>query len=458
MPTFFSLILRSRAVRQSRQISFSIDLVRGPSTLHCMRELSNRACLTVPGAGKRVRVKVNWLSGLLALAFLLGLCPVRADEADDQYLQIYGLIQQADSLNTNGKRAPAKAKYLEAFKALKNFQKSYPDSSAQLVAARLRYVAQQITVLSEEPPAAVTSGGTNAPEAKTETKAASPVPSGPLKLLGAGAEPRKVLSLRPKAGDKQSLVLKTKVALDTKMGGGQPSPIKLPATSASLDIPAAVTIKEVSSKGDITYEVALGDVSGAEEPAGAAAPPAGGSRKSPIGGVKGLAATGTISSHGFSKALDFKAPPGADAQTKMLLDLLKDVFIQLVTPLPEERVGAGAKWEVKAPVQSHSIKIDQTANYELVAVDGDQLKTKGTSTQQAKSQKMDNPIMPGVQVDLTKWTSKATSEFALEPGKLMPTSGTMELHSEMGMGMLAMGPQGPSFTMKMDVNIVIEGK
>ena len=66
-----------------------------------------------------------------------------------------------------------------------------------------------------------------------------------------------------------------------------------------------------------------------------------------------------------------------------MLDLLKDVFIQLVTPLPEEAVGVGAKWEVKAPVQSHSIKIDQTANYELVSVEGEQLKTKSTSTQRA---------------------------------------------------------------------------
>jgi len=83
-----------------------------------MCELSNRACFTASGAGTRVRAKVNWLSGLLALALLLVLCPVRAEEADDQYLQIYGLIQQADDLSANGKRAPAKAKYLEAYTIL----------------------------------------------------------------------------------------------------------------------------------------------------------------------------------------------------------------------------------------------------------------------------------------------------------------------------------------------------
>jgi hypothetical protein len=454
MPTFFLLFSGPPGSRESGRSSFSVDLARGLSTLLCMCELSNRACFAAPGARTQVRAKVNWLSGLLALALLLGLCPVRADDADDQYLQIYGLIQQADDLGKNGKRDPAKAKYLEAYNGLRDLKKNHPDWNVSLVAARLKYVGQQITVLSEEPRAVVTSG-TNASEAKTETKPAAPISSGPLKLLGAGAEPRKALRLHPAAGDKQKLVLNTKVALDMKMSDGQPSPIKLPSTSATVDIPVEITVKEVSSKGDISYEVALGDTSAAEEPAGGAAPAAK-APKSSLSGIKGLSATGTISSHGFSKGLDFKAPPGADPQTRMLLDLLKDVFIQFVTPLPEETVGHGAKWEVKAPVQSHSIKIDQTANYELVSVEGETYKTKSTSSQKAgPNQKIDNPIMPGMKVDLTKWTAKGTNEFGLDATKLMPSSGTMELHSEMGMGL---GVPGQGINMKMDVSLHIETK
>ena len=420
-----------------------------------MCELSNRAWFSAPGARTQVGARVNWLSGLLALALLLGWCPARADEADDQYLQILDLIHQADDLSGTGKRAPAKAKYLEAYNGLRELKKNYPDSNVNLVAARLKYVGQQITALSEEPRAAAASGTTNASEAKTDAQAAKPTSSGPLKLLGAGAEPRKVLRLHPAAGDKQKLVLNTKVALDMKMSDGQPSPIKLPSTSATIDIPVEITVKEVSSKGDISYEVALGDTSAAEEPA-AGAPAAAKAQKSPVGGIKGLSATGTISSHGFSKGLDFKAPPGADPQTHMLLDLLKDVFIQFVTPLPEETVGHGAKWEVKAPVQSHGIKIDQTANYELVSVEGETYKTKSTSSQKAgPNQKIDNPIMPGMKVDLTKWTAKGTNEFGLDATKLMPSSGTMVLHSEMGMGL---GIPGQGVNMKMDVSLKIESK
>jgi len=403
----------------------------------------------------RVRAKVNWLSSLLVLALLLGLCPVQADEADDQYLQIYGLIQQADDLRANGKRAPARAKYLEAYTGLTNLKKSYPDWNVNLVSSRLKYITQQVTSLSEEPPAAVASGTTNAPEAKPETKVATPTSSGPLKLLGAGAGSRQALRLHPKTGDKQTLNLSAKVALETKMGD-QPPPFKLPSMTASLDIALDITIKDVSNKGDITYEVTVGDASGAEEPR-EGAPQGAKAKKSSLPGVKGMTATGTMSSHGFSKELEFKGPPGADPQTRLFMDLMKDVLVQLTVPLPEEAVGTGAKWEVKAPIQSHGIKVDQTATYELVSVEGDNLKTKSTTTQRAANQKIDNPVMPGMKVDLTKWSGKGSSELGLDTGKLMPSSGTMELHTEIGMG-INMGPQSPSLTMKMDVNLRIEAK
>jgi len=402
---------------------------------------------------------VNWLSGLLALALLLGLCPVRADEADDQYLQIYGLIKQADDLGANGKRAPARAKYLEAYNELRNLKKNYPDWNVSLVSARLKYVSQQVNAMSEEPPAAVASTTTNAPEAKPEIKVATPTSSGPLKLLGKGAEPRTALRLHPAPGDKQTIILSAKVGLETKMSGDQPSPFKLPSLTNTLDIPLDITVKDVSNKGDITYEVTASDAGGGGEPR-QGAPQGARAKKPAVSEAKGMSATGTISSRGFGKELEFKGPPGTDPQIRVLMDLMKDVFGQLTVPLPEEPIGVGAKWEFKAPIQSHGIKVEQTASYELVSLEGESFKIKGTTTQRAANQKIDNPIMPGMKVDLTKWSGKSGSELGLDAGKLMPSLGTMEIHSEIGMG-FNMGmnlPQNPSLIMKMDVSLKIEGK
>lgn len=85
------------------------------------------------------------------VALLLVLVPrIRADGADDQYVQIYTLIQEGDSSGTN--HVQALAKYNEALTALQRFQKVYPGWNDRVVNFRLNYLASKITILS---------GGTN---------------------------------------------------------------------------------------------------------------------------------------------------------------------------------------------------------------------------------------------------------------------------------------------------------
>jgi hypothetical protein len=416
-----------------------------------MCSASNQIGSPVTAARRRPSFIMPWLLSLVLMALLLGLCPAQADELDDQYLQIYSLIQQADDLNANGKRDPAKGKYQEAFTALRTFKKSYPDWNAKLVSYRLNYVAQKLTALSEKPPAVVGSGTNNAPEAKPEMKASTPTSPQPVKLLQAGAEPRKVLRLHPNPGDKQTLRLTMKMAVETKMGEAQTPAMNLPAMTIAMDI----TVKDVSNEGDITYEVAMGETSVAEEPG--ASPQIVKAMKSALAGVKGMSVTGTMSNHGFGKGTEFKAPPGADPQARLVMDQMKDSFAQVAAPLPEEAVGPGAKWEVKMPIKSRGMTVDQTATYELVSIEGEHLTTKSTIIQRAVNQKIDNPIMSGMKVDLTKMTGKATSEFGLDLGKPMPSAGTMDSHSDIAMG-LNMGGQNQSITMKMDLNLRLEAK
>ena len=85
-------------------------------------------------------------------------------------------------------------------------------------------------------------------------------------------------------------------------------------------------------------------------------------------GIKGLTGTGTVSSRGFSKGVEFKAPAGSNPQARQLMDQMKEFVTQLVAPLPEEAVGPGARWEAKTPLKSQGMTMDQTATYELVTV------------------------------------------------------------------------------------------
>ena len=417
-----------------------------------MSKIRNLICMTVAASRKRVRVNLKPACGLVALALVLGSWPARADGPDDDYLQIYNLAQQADGLNGSGKAAAAKAKYLEALTALKTFQKEYPDWNVKLVRYRLNDVVGKITALSEKPPAvAGAATTTNAPTVQREATAAPQTATTQVKLLKAGGEPRKVLRLHPSPGDKQTLGMTVKIGVETRVGEAETPAMKLPLLKITLN----ATVREVSDKGDITYELVVGDTSVSEEAEGT--PEIAEAMKTVFAGVRGMSATGTMSSRGLSKGIDFKVPAGSDPQTRQAMDQMKETFTQLVVPLPEEAVGPGARWEVRMPIKSQGMTIEQTATYEVVSLEGERLATKSAVVQHAANQKVQNPAMPGLKLDLTEMAGKGTAELTLDLAKLLPAKGASDFHSETSLA-LNLGGQNQPMSVKMDLNVRFEAK
>lgn len=93
------------------------------------------------------------LFALIAATLLLFSFSSHAQSADDQYVQIYNLIQDADSLETT-QPAQALAKYTEAQTELQRFQRVNPGWNSKVVNFRLEYLASKITILSAQAPAA----------------------------------------------------------------------------------------------------------------------------------------------------------------------------------------------------------------------------------------------------------------------------------------------------------------
>ena len=180
-----------------------------------MCNVVNQACFARPGPRKQAQVIAKRFSGLLLVGLLLGVGPPGAVAQDDEYLRIYDLIQQADTLSTSGKTAPAKAKYQEAETALRNFQRAFPDWNSRLVSYRLDYLAQKVASLSGKPAAGPEPGtATNAAAAQPVVAAGASIPTTQVRLLDAGAEPRKVLRVHPTPGSKQTLRLTMKMAVE----------------------------------------------------------------------------------------------------------------------------------------------------------------------------------------------------------------------------------------------------
>lgn len=108
---------------------------------------------------------MNRLYVLLAVLLLAGVFRAGGQGAEEQYVRIYNLIQQADALNGNGQFTLALPKYLEAQSALQRIQKFNPEWNPKVVTYRLGYLAEKIEA------------GANTPVAKPKAPVAPTVPS-----------------------------------------------------------------------------------------------------------------------------------------------------------------------------------------------------------------------------------------------------------------------------------------
>jgi hypothetical protein len=405
--------------------SFCIDGPASQFSLHLMNQTTSES---PPLRARSLPLLNPWLVSLILLGLLFTFSSARAADPNDEYLNIYGLVQQADTLSANGQIAPAIAKYREAQLALRSFQKNHVGWNSKVVAFRLNYVGEKIATLSEKGSMSTVADPSN-PKGQGGSKAqAVRDPSQPqVKRLNPGAEPRKVLRLHPKPGDKQTLVINTKMTVEMKMGELQNPPMKLPTMSTTME----TLIKSVSTEGDINYETVITDAGVADEPG--VSPMIADPMKSALAKVKGLTGAGIISDRGFFKTMDSKVTAGTDAQTRQMMDQINDSFSRVATPLPEEAVGPGAKWEVRAPVKSQGMTIDQKVTYELVSLEGERAGAKATLAQNASNQKIENPMMPGVKVDVTKMTGTGSKDITFDLAQLFPPVTTVDAHSELNM-------------------------
>src|SRR5258706_719429 len=287
----------------------------------------------------------------IVAALILSLGPVKGDERDTQYISIFRIIDQADTVAARGDANSAIAGYQKAETALLALQKSNPGFSSRAVSFRLEYLAARIKALSaNEPPAAA--------EADVASGKSG---GGSVKLLVPGKEPRTALRFHPKTGDKQSVEMSIKMGMGMKIADAN-TPIKMPAMQLQMDL----TVTDVSPSGDIKYESVMTEATTSDD--SDALPQVAESMKNAMSKMKGLTGNGILSSRGENKGLTMKAPPDADPQFRKAMDQVNETFGRISTPLPEEPIGVGAKWEYRFPVKSQGILINQVMTYELASV------------------------------------------------------------------------------------------
>jgi tetratricopeptide (TPR) repeat protein len=156
--------------------------------------------------------------------FLLaaGLSSARAQSADDQYLIIYSLIQQADTLAGSGDTRQALMQYNEIQSELEKFQNGFPDWNPKIVNFRLKYIAGKIAEVEAQLPASApvpTNSLANAPSQISTATNASPE-------ISSAISDAEVLELRGQVqalqSDNAMLTAKLKEALAVQPAAADP--------------------------------------------------------------------------------------------------------------------------------------------------------------------------------------------------------------------------------------------
>ena len=399
-------------------------------------------------------VSRRFLAGAM-LMLLLPLCGARAGDPDSDYVGIYIVIHDADTLNDSGKVSAAYAKYVEAYRELAAFQQSNPSWNNQLVAYRLQYLTEKVNSASAQPSAAPTANASNENSHGSDKAASKATPAitarSPVKLLEAGSEPRVTLRLHPTIGDKQTL------GINMKMGMGISAAGKI---MPAMDLPAFVmnmteSVKDVAANGDTSFDMVFDNASVATDTN--APPTVVAAMKTSLAGINGMAGTGKISNHGVNLGVQIQAPPGTDPQISQAIDQMKETFSTSSTPLPDEAVGPGAKWEYKTRITTQGMTMSQTITFELVSVDGDRVTLRSTISQNAANQKIQNPAMPGLNVDLVKLVGSGTGDTVLDLAHILPVSASITESTGISMDMVV-GQQKQPMTMNMDIKMDLNSK
>ncbi len=384
-----------------------------------------------------------------ALAVCLFVSPALA-EPNDEFLDIVFIIHEGDALQKEGKAARALSKYNQAQTNLLAFRKRWPAWNTRMVTFRLAYLNEKLSPPEQTATPAAPVKGSSAPKKAAPKKAALIKEPVAIKLLEAGGDERAALRLKAQVGDQQALEIQAKIGMEIKIGESQLPASQLPPTKMPLEI----TVKSVAENGDISYEILLGEVTMVEE--AGANPQVVQAMKTAMSGMKGVSGTGKISNRGVSLAMNIK-PMTNGPQAQQVAEQVVESLANFSLPFPEEPVGKGAKWQATRSLKSQGMTIKQTTTYELVSREGDLLTIKVTDEQSAGSQKVQSPVMPGVQMEVVQMSGTGSGEIKADLVKAFPTQGNLTTHSETSLSMNAAGKQ-QAMTMQMDLSVRLEGK
>ncbi|NJS16232.1 MAG: hypothetical protein HC787_03125 [Nostocaceae cyanobacterium CSU_2_110] len=193
---------------------------------------------------------------------------------------------------------------------------------------------------------------------------------------------------------------------------------KLPAYIITLDS----TVTKVEPNGDIYYDIAYSnvDIQGDAQ----TKPELIKVISKQIEQLENFTGSAVIDNQGIVKNINYAIPAKVDVNIKFLVEQLSNSLQQLSSPVPQEAVGIGAKWQINSETDINGINLKQTTTYELVNIK-DNVATLNVDLQQQEksSQVIDYPGLPldGI-LTLQSFKGSAKGKATIQLDKVMPVN------------------------------------
>jgi hypothetical protein len=239
-----------------------------------------------------------------------------------------------------------------------------------------------------------------------------------VKVLDAGAAPRRELRYKFSTGDTEKMLMDMDMSMAVEFGGRKPPKVKIPKMRMKMSI----ADKKRTSAGLLQYSFKLDEIEvvAAERDNPAVV----NQMKQQLKGVKGLSGSASVSPRGLTSDLQVKIPAGASPQLKQMMENMKQSMQQMSAPFPVEAVGIGATWETTMKIPTPAFTMTQVATYKLISVQGATVKFEVSIKQTAEKQKMKNvPGVPAnVKLMLESLNTQGKGTMEIELDKLSPKS------------------------------------
>lgn len=283
-------------------------------------------------------------------------------------------------------------------------------------------------------------------------EAAAPKVGASVKVISTGSGAKTALRFAPQKGDKQAIAMTMTMAMEMSMGGQAMPAMKVPQMLMTLDL----EVIEITAENDIRYVFKLSKADIVDDPAVMAQVKE--AMRASLQQMVGLSGKVLVSPRGITKETSIEYPPGVDAQTRQMMEGMKDNINQLSAPLPEEEVGQGAQWEASTTVSQNGITLTQVTTYTLAEVGGGRATMKLAVTQKAEPQEMKMPgLPPGTTARLDELTSGGEGEMRLDLAHLAPTTSTVNIKTDMR-STISMGEMKQPMSMKLELGMTMESK